>query len=373
MTVYDPPSTVSPSISVRALLDDPALELAARLIAGSGGLGRNIGNRRIQKSGLAMVGHLHGIVPDRIQILGETELSFVESLTEEEQRRAARHLFSLELCCVVVTRGVMPPSTFVTEAERTDTALVLCQERSSSAITQLHSLLDERLAPRTRIHGVLVDVFEVGVLLLGKSGIGKSECALELVMAGHRLVADDVVECDYRPPGMIFGEPNEMLRHHMEVRGLGILDIKELYGVTAIRERKRVDLVVQLEFWDPNVKRHFDRLGVDERNREILGVPIREVRLPVRPGRTMSSIIQIAARHELLRQAGHDSAREFVEKIESGIQSSESGAHDPTLARLGILAPTETQDRSPQPLESSVPPPVTPSGSSGGTNKADDE
>ncbi len=377
MTVYDPPSTVSPNITIRALLDDPALELAARLIAGSGGLARSVANRRIQKSGLAMVGHLHGIVPDRIQILGETELSFVESLTEEEQRRAARHLFSLELCCVVVTRGVMPPGTFVTEAERTDTALIVCQERSSSAITQLHSLLDERLAPRTRIHGVLVDVFEVGVLILGKSGIGKSECALELVMAGHRLVADDVVECDYRPPGMIFGEPNEMLRHHMEVRGLGILDIKELYGVTAIRERKRVDLVVQLEFWDPNAKRHFDRLGVEARNREILGVPIREVRLPVRPGRTMSSIIQIAARHELLRQAGHDSARDFVEKIESNIQPSESGAHDPTAAGRGGDGPAATRPndvgKSQQPLESSVPPPVVPSGSPASTDKADDE
>ena len=377
MTVYDPPSTVSPNITIRALLDDPALELAARLITGSGGLARSVANRRIQKSGLAMVGHLHGIVPDRIQILGETELSFVESLTEEEQRRAARHLFSLELCCVVVTRGVMPPGTFVTEAERTDTALIVCQERSSSAITQLHSLLDERLAPRTRIHGVLVDVFEVGVLILGKSGIGKSECALELVMAGHRLVADDVVECDYRPPGMIFGEPNEMLRHHMEVRGLGILDIKELYGVTAIRERKRVDLVVQLEFWDPNAKRHFDRLGVEARNREILGVPIREVRLPVRPGRTMSSIIQIAARHELLRQAGHDSARDFVEKIESNIQPSESGAHDPTAAGRGGDGPAATRPndvgKSQQPLESSVPPPVVPSGSPASTDKADDE
>jgi len=370
MTVYDPPSTVSPSISVQALLDDPALELAARLIAGAKGLKRNIGNRRIQKSGLAMVGHLHGIAPSRIQILGETELSFVESLTEEEQRRAARHLFSLELCCVVVTRGVMPPPTFVKEAERTGTALIVCQERSSSAITQLHSLLDERLAPRTRIHGVLVDVFEVGVLILGKSGIGKSECALELVMAGHRLVADDVVECDYRPPGMIFGEPNEMLRHHMEVRGLGILDIKELYGVTAIRDRKRVDLVVQLELWDADVKRHFDRLGVEERNREILGVPIREVRLPVRPGRNMSSIIQIAARHELLRQAGHDSATKFVERIESNI-STESGAHDPTLSRPPAEPTAARSDGSSRPLESSVPPPVTPSGS--GTRSGGDD
>ena len=180
---------------------------------------------------------------------------------------------------------------------------------------------------------------------------------------------------------MIFGEPNEMLRHHMEVRGLGILDIKELYGVTAIRERKRVDLVVQLEFWDANAKRHFDRLGVEDRNREILGVPVREVRLPVRPGRNMSSIIQIAARHELLRQAGHDSARDFVEKIESNIQPSESGAHDPTLVAPSSAVPTMPRvvdaSKASQPLESSVPPPVSPAGSATGssspTDKAGDE
>lgn len=330
MTVYDPPSTVSPSITVRTLLEDAELSLDATLEAGNTGLDREIGNRRIQKSGLALVGHLKGISAARIQVLGETEMSFMETLSPADQRSAAAKLFSLELCCVFVTRGIRPPAALVEAAERSGTALVLCKERSSMAIAQLHSLLDDRLAPRTRVHGVLVDVFEVGVLILGKSGIGKSECALELVMAGHRLVADDVVECDYRPPGMIFGEPNEMLRHHMEVRGLGILDIKELYGVTAIRERKRVDLVVQLELWEGSAKGKFDRLGVEERSRELLGVPVREVKLPVRPGRNMSSIIQIAARHELLRQAGQDSARDFVDKIESAMMGS--GAHDPALA-----------------------------------------
>ncbi len=140
---------------------------------------------------------------------------------------------------------------------------------------------------------VLVDIFEVGVLLVGKSGIGKSECALELVMRGHRLVADDVVECDYRPPGMIFGEPASALRHYMEVRGLGILNIKDLYGVTAVRDRKRVDLVVELELWNPEAE--YDRIGVEDHHEEILNVMVRKVRLPVQPGRNMSSIIEIAA------------------------------------------------------------------------------
>jgi HPr kinase/phosphorylase len=293
---------------------------------------------------------MHGIVPSRIQILGETELSYASSLSEEGQQAAARHLFSVRLACVVVTRGVDPPAPFCAEAERTGTPLVVCSEKSSHAITALHTLLDERLAPRTRVHGVLVDVFEVGVLLLGKSGIGKSECALELVMHGHRLVADDVIECDFRPPGMVFGQAAALLRHHMEVRGLGILNIKDLYGVTAIRERKRIDLVVELELWQPDGS--YDRLGIEDTRKEILGVPVPEVRLPVRPGRNMSSIIEIAARNELLRQAGHHPARDLVRHIDARLTS---GGESDAPRR-----PPSGSFRRVTPGESQVPPPVGP-------------
>lgn len=349
MTVYEPSGNHARAITVRSLIDDPALGLNVRMVAGVGGLEREIAHPRIQKSGLALVGHMHGIVPSRIQVLGETELSYVESLPQQVQAEAARGLFSLGLACVLVTRGVDPPRPFSEEAEKSGTPLVVCAERSSVAITALHTLLDERLAPRARIHGVLVDVFEVGVLLLGKSGIGKSECALELVMNGHRLVADDVIECDYKPPGMIFGQPAVLLRHHIEVRGLGVLNIKDLYGVTAVRERKRIDLVVQLELWKGEGAA-YDRIGLEDQHYEILGVPIRMVVLPVRPGRNMSSIIEIAARNELLRQAGHHPAREFVERIDSRLTRGEPSER---RAPSGPL-------RRPLPNESSAPPPVKP-------------
>jgi HPr kinase/phosphorylase len=348
---YEPPSHVLRSISVRELLDDPHLGLNVRLVGGAAGLGREIAHARIQKSGLVLVGHLHGVVPSRIQVLGETELSYAESLSEVQQERAAVAFFSLPLSCVVVTRGVDPPRAFCSEAERTGTPLVVCTERSSQVIASLHTLLDERLAPRTRIHGVLVDVFEVGVLLLGKSGIGKSECALELVMRGHRLVADDVIECDYRPPGMVFGQPAALLRHHIEVRGLGILNIKDLFGVTAIRERKRVDLVVELQLWQPDAP--YDRIGLEDRYRDVLGVSVREVVLPVRPGRNMSSIIEIAARNELLRQAGHHPAREFVKNLEQGLLR-------PETPETRSFRPPSSQFRAYSANESSAPPPVAP-------------
>jgi HPr kinase/phosphorylase len=347
---YEPPAQALRSISVRELLDDPHLGLNVRLVGGAAGLGREIAHARIQKSGLVLVGHLHGVVPSRIQVLGETELSYAESLSEEQQENAAVAFFSLPLSCVVVTRGVDPPKAFCSEAERTGTPLVVCTERSSQVIASLHTLLDERLAPRTRIHGVLVDVFEVGVLLLGKSGIGKSECALELVMRGHRLVADDVIECDYRPPGMVFGQPAALLRHHIEVRGLGILNIKDLFGVTAIRERKRVDLVVELQLWQPDAP--YDRIGLEDRYRDVLGVSVREVVLPVRPGRNMSSIIEIAARNELLRQAGHHPAREFVKNLEQGLLR-------PEQAETRSFRPPSSQFRAYSANESSAPPPVS--------------
>ena len=263
---------------------------------------------RIQKSGLALAGHFHGVVPSRIQILGETELSYLKSLAPTQQVRAASGFFGLELSCVIVTRGARPPAELVRWANDTGTPLLVSTERSSRTITALHALLDDRLAPRTTLHGVLVDVFGVGLLLVGSSAIGKSECALDLVMRGHRLVADDVVECDYRPPGMVFGQAADLLRHHLEVRGLGILNIKDLFGVTSIRERKRIDVVVKLVEWSADAE--YDRLGVDDHFHEILGVSIRELVIPVRPGRDMGSILEIAARNELLRDAGHHGARD---------------------------------------------------------------
>jgi HPr kinase/phosphorylase len=194
---------------------------------------------------------------------------------------------------------------------------LLSPDRSSVTITALHALLDDRLAPRVRLHGVLADVFGVGLMLVGPSGIGKSECALDLIMRGHRLVADDVVECDYRPPNMVFGQAAELLRYHLEVRGLGILNVKDLFGVTAIRERKRIDVVVKLSEWAREVE--YDRMGLDDRHHTILGVNIPELVIPVRPGRDMASILEVAARNELLKNAGHHAAREFFNHLEASL------------------------------------------------------
>lgn len=306
-------------IEAAELLEDDRLGLALRIAAGRGGLNRPIVHPRIQKSGLGLAGHFHGLVPTRIQVLGETEISYLESLDEAAQEKAADGFFSLCLSCVIVTRGIDPPRAIVRAAERTETPLFVSEARSSLTITAVHALLDDRLAPRTSLHGVLVDVFGVGLLITGKSSVGKSECALELVMRGHRLVADDIVECDFRPPRSVFGQPAHLLRHHIEVRGLGILNIKDLFGVTSVRERKRIDVLVDLVEWQAETE--YDRMGIDDRFHDILGVKVRKLVVPVRPGRSMGSILEIAARNHLLREAGHHAAREFFGRIEGELLS----------------------------------------------------
>jgi HPr kinase/phosphorylase len=249
-------------------------------------------------------------------------------LTPDARSVAARGFLALGLSCVIVTGGKDPPRALVAAAEATSTPLFSTGARSSRTINALHAVLDDRLAPQTQMHGVLVDVYGVGILLLGKSGIGKSECALELVRRGHGLVADDVVRCDWRPPGEVFGQPAELLRHHVEVRGLGVLNLRELFGVTAVRERKQINLVVHLSEW--NEQEEFDRLGVDERYHAILGTPIRELRVPVRPGRDMGSIIEMAARNELLRRDGRHTGHEFLERIEAHLVARPALENEPS-------------------------------------------
>ncbi len=342
-------------LTVRQLTEDPHLAVGLRLIAGEAGLDRPLCHPRVQKNGLALAGHYHGVVPTRIQVLGETELSYLDSLTQDARSVAARGFLSLGLSCVVVTGGKDPPRSLASAAEATSTPLFSTNARSSRTINALHAVLDDRLAPQTRLHGVLVDVYGVGILLLGKSGIGKSECALELIMRGHRIVADDIVHCDWQPPGIVFGQPAELLRHHLEIRGLGVLDIRELFGVTAVRERKRLDLVVHLCEWTEGDE--FDRLGIEDHHHHILDTPIRELRVPVRSGRNMGSIIEMAARNELLRRAGRHTAHEFLDKVEGHLVTrpaldSESveafgpASEEPKRTTWSTLAPNATGTES---------------------------
>ena len=347
------------TITVRKLVDSVQAErhdIGLSVVGGHSGLDRRIRGTRVQKSGLALVGHFHGITPSRVQLLGVTELTYLYGLDDGQSRSAIARLFERDLCCVVVTesdstfkKGSVVVDQLLRSAAEAETPLLLCRTRSSATITALHALLAKQMAPRARVHGVLVDVFEVGLLLLGSSGVGKSEVALELIMRGHRLVADDVVDCQYRHPNIVFGTAANLLRYHLEVRGLGILNIKNLFGVTAVRDCKRIDVVVQLA---QENSAHDDRLGLEEHCYSILGVEIPQLLIPVRPGRDMASIMEVAARNELLKQAGHHPARDFVGKLENTLLGT-SDHHLP--ARPRTCLPSSLAPPSPRPVISRPP------------------
>jgi len=310
-----------PEVTVRELVEDPQLTVELRRIAGESGLGRPLRHPRVQKNGLVLAGHYQGVVPTRVQLLGETELSYLDSLSQEGRSVAARGFFSLGLSCVVLSGGREPPRAFVSAAEATGTPLFATASRSSRTINALHAVLDDRLAPHTRLHGVLVDVFGVGILLLGKSGIGKSECALDLVVRGHRLVADDAVEITRRG-AVLVGTSPPLTRHHMEVRGLGIMNVQDLFGVASTRHSMQVEFIVRLVRWD--VHTEYERLGLDEQTEPLLGLPVPVVTLPVGPGRNIGILVEVAARRHLLLARGISAAQRLAARLDAELQAGES-------------------------------------------------
>ena len=284
------------------------------LLAGEGGLDRQVSVPRIQKPGLALAGYTKNLHPDRIQILGSTELSYITNLPPDVARNNLRALCQLDICCLIITKDQTPPSMLIEEVEARQIPLLRSHHQSSVFISLITKFLEERLLPTTTVHGVLVDVLGVGVLLMGKSGVGKSECALDLILRGHRLVADDVVKVRLKLPAVLFGEGMDLLHHHMEIRGLGILNIKHLFGVASIRERKKIDLVVELVEWERD--KEYDRLGIDDQTYDLLGVKLPVTQIPVRPGRNITTIVEVAARNQLLKEMGYHSAREFQDLLE---------------------------------------------------------
>ena len=310
-------------ITVAHLLAEPPLQAILRLVAGGEGRDRPVDHPRVQKPGLALAGHTHGVVPTRVQILGETELTFLEELSPEEQRQGVSALFGLGLSLVVITRGVDPPAVLLEAAQETSTPLAVAEPRSSRAIQTIHRVLDTILAPSETRHGVLMDVHGVGTLLLGPSGIGKSECALFLVERGHRFIADDQVVLSLLASEQILGRAPPLLRNHLEVRGIGIINVRDLFGATAVRSEKTLQLVVELCPWSDDEP--FDRLGLDDSMLDILGVPVPMLRIPVRPGRNMAVILEVAARNHILKAAGHHGAQKFIDTLMGDVDEPDSG------------------------------------------------
>jgi HPr kinase/phosphorylase len=305
------------SVRVDSLLDAREAGLALELVGGRGGLSRRISGPRVQKPGLALTGYTAYVHPERLQVLGLTEISYLRQATAEGRMAGLDALCALEPCAIVVTRGLEVPAELVLGGDKYNVPVFSTPLMSSVFINRVTKWLEDRLSPTTSVHGVLIDCLGVGILLMGKSGIGKSEAALDLVLRGHRLVADDIVEIRKRPPDMIYGGGSEIIKHHMEIRGLGIINIKDLFGVAAVRDRKKIELVIELVEWDPH--REYDRLGVEERFFNVVGVDLPLSTIPVRPGRNITTLVEVAARNHLLKLQGHHSAKEFAEQLNRAI------------------------------------------------------
>jgi HPr kinase/phosphorylase len=311
---------VTPGVTVEALLASrpEAFGLPLELLAGSQGLERVITSPHIQKTGLALAGFHEYLKPGRVLIFGESEVRYLESLEDGARTASLRLALTLDFPCVVITGGFVPPPQLAVEAERARLPLLKTAVATPTAIAKLSSLLEDSLAERTMLHAVLMDVLGLGVLIAGESGIGKSECALDLIVRGHRLVADDTVEIRRRQETILIGACPELTQHHMELRGLGVINVKELFGIASTRSSKRVELVVQLERWDP--RREYERLGLDDEHFDILGLRIPLIRMPVAPGRNIAILVEVAARNQLLRMRGHHAARELAKRLEDTLR-----------------------------------------------------
>lgn len=302
---------------VRTLLEPDLEDLALKLITGDDGLDRVIARPRVQKPGLAFAGYYEYIKPWRVQIIGESETKYLQSLPPRLREKRVRDVAALDVSCFVVTKGITPLDEFRHECEKRSVPLFSTTALSSTTIIRITYQLEETMAPRITMHSGLLDVYGIGVLLLGDSGIGKSECALDLIYRGHRLIADDMVVVRRHPNDVLLGYSNDLLRHHMELRGIGIIDIKDLFGVASTRDVKPIDMVVKLEKWVEGTE--YDRLGIVGEKYELLGVSKPYVRLPVASGRNLALLVEIAARNHLMKLQGYDSAREFTRRIDEQI------------------------------------------------------
>ena len=323
------------AVSVAALLGARGAfgGLDLDLLAGAAGLERRVTVPYIQKTGLALAGFDEYLRPGRVLIFGESEIHFLEQMAPGERGRVLRRLFARDFPCVMITMGLTGPAELGAEAERASVPVVRTALSTPVAIGRLTTLLEHRLAPHETLHGVLLDILGLGVLLTGESGIGKSECALDLVVRGHRLVADDTVEVRCTDQATLTGTCPELTRHHMEIRGLGVVNVTDLFGVSATRTSKHIELVVHLERWESG--RAYDRLGLETDTIEILGARVPVVTMPVAPGRNLAMLIEVAARNHLLRTRGRHAAQLLAERLERRLeQLSDRGAEDPEAEDL---------------------------------------
>jgi HPr kinase/phosphorylase len=291
------------------------VDLQLELVAGHKGLDREIKMADINRPGLTLAGYYEHFSPDRVQIFGMGESSYMKGLDPGERKECYTRFFSFDPLCCVFTHRMEPDDEFKAFADEKKVPVYVTERDTTRFTSLIIHAMDELFAPSISTHATLVDVFGLGVLLMGNSSVGKSECALELIERGHRLVADDMVAIKKIDESLLMGEGVEMLRHHMEIRGIGIINVQDLFGIRSVRNRKRVELVALLEEWQEG--KEYERLGLEETHYTILDIAVPYVVVPVRSGRNIPIIIEAAAMNQRLKKMGIYSARELDDKIKN--------------------------------------------------------
>lgn len=271
----------------------------------------------LNRPGLELAGFFDYFAYERIQILGKTEISFLKNVSDNIKRQRLGKLLSYEIPCVIITRNLNPPKMLIDIAKKRKKWVLRTPKSTTSFISRLTSYMESELAPRTTVHGVLVDIYGIGILILGESGIGKSETAVELIKRGHRLVADDAVEIKQVSKNVLVGTAPEVLQHYLEVRGLGVINIKTVFGIGAVRKDIKIEMVVEMIEWDKY--ENVDRLGLKEEKIKILDSYVTKKTIPVRPGRNLAVILEVAAMNYKLQGLGYNAGEEFSEQVKMRI------------------------------------------------------
>lgn len=273
----------------------------------------------LNRTGLQFAGYFEYFAYDRLQIVGKAEYNYFSNIDSQTRENVLDKFFSYEIPALIVSRDLEVKPDVIEKAKKYKRVVLSTKRNTTRIMNSLSNYLDNKLAPHTTIHGVLVDVYGIGVLIKGESSIGKSETALELIQRGHRLVADDAVEIRKLDESFLVGQSPELLRHFLEIRGIGIIDVRSLYGVGAVKNSKKIDLVIHLEGWDEN--KYYDRLGLDKEYEEILGEKVERLVVPVKPGRNTAMIIEVAAMNFRQKGMGYDAAQEFTKKLSKLIEN----------------------------------------------------
>jgi len=312
-------------LRVRDLLERKGDPLQLEALTGEVGLERLIPTPEASSPGLVLAGYTKRFAAHRMHVLGETEITYLASLGAVERRASLETFLRFDLPCVVISKGQDPPPELLELARAQGVPVIRTKLKTAEFYRRLKPFLDEAFAPNTTVHASLADVFGVGLLFLGRSGIGKSECVLDLVERGHRLVADDIVHVTRHGNDVLIGRGHELARHYMEIRGVGLIDIRALFGVRAVRQQKRIEVVVQLDDWDAT--REYDRTGLDGQTMQLLDIALPLVTVPLNPGKNLTVICEVVAMTHLLRYSGVDSANAFNERLirrmreKGGVQS----------------------------------------------------